>query len=137
MARIKERTGNQIKIVTTDGLNAYPKVIKSIWGYNNKVRDYNARHHKVTGSKNEGFNYPIERLHNNVRARTKVMRGFHGSVSSANAILKGFEVYYNFITKHQTLNCCPFELAIPDLAENLKDVKNRWLGLILSKEQSI
>ena len=63
------------------------------------------------------------------------MRGFHGSVNSANAVLKGFEVYYNFITKHQQIKCCPFELAIPELALTLKDEKNRWLGLIqLSKK---
>ncbi len=77
-----------------------------------------------------GFNHPIERLHNNVRARTKVMRGFHGSIHSANAILKGYEIYYNFITKNQAVNCCPYELAMPKLKKGLKNVKNRWLELI-------
>ena len=69
--------------------------------------------------------------HNNLRARTKTFRGFHGSVESANAILKGFEIYYNFITKHQTIKKCPYELACPDL--KLKS-ENKWLDLIeLSK----
>lgn len=73
---------------------------------------------------------PIERLHNNARARTKAMRGFHGSISSANAIMKGFEIYYNFINKHRAINCCPYELAT-DLKLN---EKNKWLELIhLSK----
>lgn len=63
------------------------------------------------------------------------MRGFHGSISSANAILKGFEIYYNFITKHQAIRCSPYELALPALAETLKENKNTWLGLIdLSKQ---
>ena len=86
------------------------------------------------------FNYSIERLHNNVRARTKVMRGFHGSLNSANAIMKGFEIYYNFITKHQQIKCCPYELAVcdEDTKEYLKEVKNKWLGLIyLTKEASL
>ena len=71
-------------------------------------------------------NNPIERLHNTIRARTKTFRGFHGSVESANAILKGLFVYYNFITRHQAINCCPYELAT-DLKLNSE---NRWLELI-------
>ena len=134
--RIKDRTDNQIQMATTDGWNAYENVIKKVWGYNNTLKRYNIFHNKVIVSENdETFNYPIERLHNSVRARTKVMRGFHGSINSANAIMKGWEVYYNFITKHQQINCCPYELAIPELAETLKETKNRWLGLIeLSKQ---
>ena len=69
-------------------------------------------------------------MHNSVRARTKTMRGFHGSINSANAIMRGWEIYYNFITKHQQIKCCPYELAIPELAESLKDVKNKWIALI-------
>jgi len=63
------------------------------------------------------------------------MRGFHGSIRSADSILKGFEVYYNFITKHQAIKCCPYELAIPELKEPLGESKNKWLKLIyLTKE---
>ena len=81
-----------------------------------------------------------ERLHNNVRARTKTMRGFHGSISSANAIMKGYEIYYNFITKQQAIKCRPYELALADedTREFLKELKNRWLGLIyLTKEADL
>lgn len=133
--RIKEKTDNQIKTATTDGWNAYGKVINKVFGYNNKLGRYNVFHNRVIVSeKDETFNYPIERLHNSVRTRTKVMRGFHGSINSANAIMKGYELYYNFITKHQQIKCCPYELAIPKLAEQLKDVKNKWITLIhLSK----
>ena len=42
-------------------------------------------------------------MHNSLRQRTKTFRGFHGSVESANSILKGFEIYYNFIIIHQML----------------------------------
>src|SRR3990167_9634673 len=131
MNNIKSKTDNQIKVVTTDGFFAYKKVVKSVFGWNNKLQRYNVIHNIVTASNGEGFNYPIERLHNNVRARTKVMRGFHGSIHSANAIMRGFEIYYNFITKNQAINCCPYELAITDedLKEYLKEVKNKWLGL--------
>lgn len=134
MIRIKERTENQIKVMTTDGWNAYENTIKKVFGYNNKIGKFNVFHNKNIISEEEGnFNYPIERLHNNVKARTKTFRGFHGSISSANAIMKGFEVYYNFITKHQAINCCPYELAT-DLKLNSE---NKWLELIKLTKQSI
>lgn len=139
MNRIKERTQTednkqQIKMMTTDGWGAYIGQIKAVFKYNNKLGRYNVFHNRVVVSEEEGnFNHPIERLHNNVRARTKTMRGFHGSISSANAIMKGFEIYYNFITKHQTIKCCPYELAT-DLELNSE---NKWLELInLSNLQS-
>ena len=135
ITRIRDRTENQVKVLTTDGLNAYVNVVKSVWGYDNRLKKYNIIHNRVNASKGQGFNHPIERLHNHIRARTKVMRGFHGSINSANSVLKGFEIYYNFITRHQTLNKSPFEIAIPELALTLKDEKNRWLGLIRLSNQ--
>lgn len=127
IARAKERTGNQIKIVTTDGLNAYGNVIKKVFGYNNRLKRYNVVHNRVIVSEHDGrFNYPIERLHNNVRARTKVFRGFHGNVKSANLILKGYEVYYNFVRNHQAIGKAPYKLAIPSLSLGI----NKWLDLI-------
>ncbi len=131
ISRIKERTENQIQMATTDGWNAYIKTIKFVFGYNNNLGRYNVFHNRVIVSeKDEVFNYPIERLHNSIKARTKVMRGFHGSINSANAIMKGWEIYYNFITKHQQIKCCPYELAIPELKEIFGYEKNKWLALI-------
>ncbi len=127
--KVKSKTQNQIKICTTDGLTHYPKMVKSVFGYNNKIGRYNVFHNKVNASAGEGFNIMIERLHNNIRQRTKTMRGFHGAVSSANSIMKGWEIYYNFITKHQAIDCCPYELAIPELKDKL-NVPNKWLALI-------
>ena len=36
-------------------------------------------------------------------------------IAVAHAIMKGYEIYYNFVRKYQDINCCPYELAIPDL----------------------
>lgn len=48
-----------------------------------------------------------------IRDRTKIMRGFHGSLESARAIMKGMEIYYNFVRKHQGIeNKTPQEEAI-------------------------
>jgi len=124
--QIKIKTEVQVKVITSDGWRVYPTAIKKIYGYNNKLGKHNVYHNRVNASKGEGFNIPIERFHNNLRQRTKTFRGFHGSVESANTILKGFEIYYNFITKHQTINKCPYELAT-DIKLNSN---NKWLELI-------
>ena len=121
----RRKTENQIKIVTTDGLPAYARAVKSQFGYHRFQRK-EIIHNVLNISAGDGFNIMIERLHNNIRARTKTFRGFHGSVESANAIMKDWEIYYNFITKHQSLNKCPYELAT-DLKFNSE---NKWLELI-------
>ncbi len=128
---IKTRT--EVKVITTDGLPAYPKAIRKVYGFSNKTQRVNVYHNRVNASQGGGFNHPIERLHNNLRARTKTFRGFHGSVESANAILKGFAIYYNFITKHQTINKSPSELAT-DLKLNNE---NKWLELIELSKQNL
>ena len=127
----KGKTENKIRVVTSDGYTAYPKAINSTFGYNNKQGKFNVIHNKVTQLKNMGFNHKIERLHNNIRQRTKTFRGFK-NLDSANSIMKGFEVYYNFVMKHQAINCCPYELATNLKLEN----PNKWLELIkLSNNQ--
>jgi transposase-like protein len=129
LKKAKQKTGKQVKVITSDGLLAYPNAIKKVYGFSNKTHKVNVEHNQVNASRGEGFNIMIERLHNNIRQRTKTFRGFHGSVDSANAIMKGLEIYYNFITKHQTLKKCPYELAIPELKEKLNN-PNKWLSLI-------
>jgi len=134
----KRKTEKQIKIVTSDGLLAYPKAIQKTFTIKEKsnTKKFGVIHNQVNASRGEGFNIMIERLHNTLRQRTQNFRGFHGSVESANAIMKGLEIYYNFITKHQTLKKCPYELAIPELKDKL-NVPNKWLSLIELSNQSI
>ena len=124
---LKNKAEN-VRIVTTDGLTAYENLVKKIWGYNRHIRNYNIQHKVVTQSKGDGFNIWVERIHNTLRQRTKTFRGFHGSVESAYAIMKGLEIYYNFIRKHEALKGkTPSEIALP----NLKfETPNRWLELI-------
>lgn len=123
---IKNKAQGRVNIITTDGLTAYTNVVKKTFGYSNKLGRYTVFHNVVCASQGDGFNYPIERLHNNLRARTKVMRGFHGSMESAKAIMKGIEIYYNYITKHQGINKTPAEAA----KIKLDFSHNRWLSLI-------
>ena len=129
LGKAKSKTGTQVEVVTTDGLLAYPKAIQKTFMLKEKTntkRD-GVEHNQVNASAGEGFNIMIERLHNNIRQRTKTFRGFHGSVKSANAIMKGYEIFYNFIRKHQAIKKCPYELAIPNL---ILTSENKWLELI-------
>ena len=126
LKRGKFATREQVKIITTDGLRGYPRMLKKSFGLKTYWNHKSLIVHNVVIASERGFNHPIERLHNSIRERTKVMRGFHGSMFSASAIMKGYEIYYNFIRKHQGINCCPYKLAIP----NLELGKNRWLDLI-------
>ena len=125
----KQRTNNHITICTTDGLLTYPDVIKKVFGYYS-LKKKEVVHNRVNASRGEGFNIYIERVHNTLRQRTESFRGFHGSLESANSIMKGLAIFYNYIRKHQSIKCCPYELAT-DLKLNSN---NKWLELIgLSK----
>jgi len=129
LSRVKYKTEGYIATITTDGLNAYENSIKSIYGYYN-LKKGKIKHNKVTAFKGDGFNIMIERLHNSIRERIKIFRGFHGSVESANAIMKGWEIYYNYIRIHQTIKKCPYELAVPELKEIMLNSPNKWISLI-------
>ena len=124
----KRKTGNQVKIISTDGLVGYPRVIKKTFGYNPHATRNPKVIHQVIKSDSGGFNYKVERFHNTLRERTKVMRGFHGCITSAQTIMKGFEIYYNWVRNHQSLDAStPSDIAVPTIQlEN----KNRWLELI-------
>tara|TARA_Y100000310_G_scaffold345210_1_gene462705 strand:- start:2616 stop:3542 length:927 start_codon:yes stop_codon:yes gene_type:complete len=126
IGKVKYKTEGYVTTITTDGWQVYKGVVKKTWGWNLKEQKYNIIHNPVIASKGEGFNLFIERLHNSIRQRTKTFRGFHGSVESADAIMKGYVIFYNFIRKHQSIKCCPYELATGlKLKEN-----NKWLELI-------
>src|SRR3989344_3446298 len=131
MKRAKFKTGEQVEIVTTDGLRGYPRVLRKTFSlqspYHASSRTKSKIIHNVVIADERGFNYPIERLHNTIRERTKVMRGFHGCLESARAIMKGLEINYNFNRKHMALgNKTPSQIAIPKLELGI----NKWLDLI-------
>jgi transposase-like protein len=133
ISKARYSTNGNVTTITTDGYLAYPKIIKKVFGYNNRLGKHNVTHNKVNASKGEGFNIYIERMHNSIRERTKTFRGFHGSVESADAIMKGYSIFYNFVRKHQSLGCTPSQIAIPQLNLGI----NRWLSLIEMTTQNI
>lgn len=122
----KQKTDNQIQICTSDGYTAYPDAVKKVFGYNRKLARDRTIHNKVTQLKGEGFNHKIERMHNSIRHRIKTFRGFHSLIPS-NELMQGYKIFYNFVRKHQAINCCPYQLAIPTLQLS---PENKWLQLI-------
>jgi transposase-like protein len=121
LKRAKKKATQPPTDVYTDGLMVYPHMIKKC--YYTQREGCKVRHH-VTKSTDKGFNWKIERLHENIRERTKTMRQFK-KLHSAQAIMKGYEIFYNFMRKHQGINCYPYELAT-----DLKLGENKWLDLI-------
>ena len=132
LGNAKRKTGDQVKVVSTDGLNAYPRVIKKTFGlrthHGGKVASTSKVIHQIIKSDSGKFNYKVERFHNTLRERTKIMRGFHGCITSAQTLMKGMEIYYNWIRNHQALEGkTPSMIAVPNV--ELQD-KNGWLELI-------
>jgi|SRR3989344_6946566 len=121
----KKKTGNQISTVTTDGLKGYPRVLRKAFGLS-KLQGKSKITHNIVIASERGFNHKIERLHNSIRERTKIFRGF-GNLESARLIMKGYEIYYNYCRKHMATNKYPYELAT-DLILG----KNKWLDLIIT-----
>jgi transposase-like protein len=110
------------KRVVTDGLPAYRKAFtKEFWVRNKAERPEHISHVRLAGDINNNL---IERLHGTRRERDKVLRGMK---KSNTPIIRGFDIYYNFIRPHQGLNGrTPAEEA----KINLKLDQNRWLSLI-------
>jgi transposase-like protein len=79
----------------------------------------------MTSSSHMG-NHRVERLHNSMREREKVMRHLK-KAHSADKVFKGYRAYYNFVRPHMALeNHTPAQAA----AVPIQLGTNRWLDLI-------
>lgn len=109
--------------VVTDGLRAYQDAITKEFFTQKAPR---TQHIRVPNIRNRSNNNMIERLHGTIRQRNKVMRGLD-SESSAQTMIDGNRIYYNFIRPHMALNgLTPAEVV----NINLQLGQNRWLDLI-------
>jgi len=75
----------------------------------------------------------VERLHGTIRERNKVMRGLEDE-PTAQTIIDGFRIYYNFIRPHMALNGktpAEKEKVSPKLEQN------KWLSLIKKSVKEI
>lgn len=119
---IKDR--QQTKFIQTDGLVHYPTAMKKMF-YSNKVGRLTVNHIILNVRKTGRHNVKIERFFRNVKERTQLMYWFK-NFRSANDILDGYVIRYNFVRNHMTLGKTPAEEA--GFAIDLG--KNKWRKLI-------
>ena len=116
----KKVTGSKPMTLITDGLPAYHEAYKREFFTLKKPRTEHIRHIKIRGDHN---NNKMERLNGEIRDREKVMRGLK---KDDTPILKGYQIFHNYIRPHQGLKGkTPAEAC----GITLKG-KNKWLTLI-------
>lgn len=108
--------------MVTDKLSSYEKAFgKVIWQRSGVQR----KHVQIKGDKSRE-NMKVEALNGSIREREKIIRAFKNP-ETAKKILDGWQVYYNYIRPHQTLNgFTPAEAS----GINLNLEENKWLSLI-------
>jgi len=125
-AKGKEVTGIKPKVLITDGLRSYHNAYqKEFWGVQRLDRTLHIRHIRLQGDMN---NNKMERLNGEIRDREKTMRGLK---KKDTPILKGYEIFHNYIRSHEGLNgktpsqACGIEI----------EGQNKWKTLIENASQ--
>ena len=115
----KEKIGKSHTYFVTDGLPAYMKSSKKVFGR----KTNHIRHIHITGKRDRDNNNKMERLNGEIRDREKVFRGLK---SMDTPLINGMKVYYNFTKKHGSLRGkTPAEQAMIEV-----DGRNKWVTLI-------
>lgn len=114
----KKQAKRDPRVIFSDGLDSYR-------GEYTPTGKEQVAHIANVGIRSHIGNHRVERLHNAMREREKVMRHLKRA-QSAEKMLRGFRAYYNFIRPHMALeNHTPAqEAAIP-----IQLGTNRWLDL--------
>jgi len=116
------RTGIIPKVIMTDHLEAYIYGIKLTFG--DKAKHLQVK--KFTAKPNNNI---IERMQSTIKERTKVMRDLK-SLDTAQLILDGFLVNYNYFRPHETLKTTPANKA------QVQFPYDNWESLIKHSEEA-
>lgn len=104
MRQAYNRTGKIPRVIYTDKLRAYLDGIELTFGAD-------TIHKRGSPFDVESNTNLIERFHETIKSRTKVMRGLH-TLESARLFLDGWLVHYNFFRPHMSLrNRTPASVA--------------------------
>ena len=118
----KKQAKKDPRVIFSDGLDSYRGAYDPV-----SIDNIGKVAHIVNvGIRSHMGNHRVERLHNSMREREKVMRHLKRA-QSAEKILKGFRAYYNYVRPHMSLDghTPAQEAAIP-----IQLGTNRWLDLI-------
>jgi putative transposase len=122
LAQASNIASSRPAVVVTDGLRSYHEAIKKEFFVQKAPR---TEHVRIPNIRDRSNNNMIERLHGTVRQRNKVMRGLDDE-QTAQTMMDGLRVYYNFIRPHMALNGkTPAQQAKIDDGS-----KQNWLSLI-------
>ena len=115
----KEKIGKSPAHFVTDGLPAYMKSSKKVFGKQTK----HIRHIHIAGKRDRDNNNKMERLNGEIRDREKVFRGLK---KMDTPLIDGMKVYYNFTKKHGALKGqTPAQASMIEV-----DGKNKWKTII-------
>ncbi len=115
----KKQAGKSPRNFITDGLPAYAKSSKKVFG----KKTNHVKHIHLAGKRDEDNNNKQERLNSEIRDREKVFRGLK---KMDTAILDGMRVYYNYTKKHSALKGkTPAEASLIEV-----DGVNKWKTII-------
>jgi len=116
----KRLTGKSPMLLITDGLPSYHDAYRKEYWRHEQPRPQHISYIRIQGERN---NNKMERLNGEVRDREKVMRGLK---KSDTPILKGYQIYHNYVRPHEAL-----EGKTPAEACGIKvQGQNKWLTLI-------
>ncbi len=126
--KAKSTTHENPDYIITDGLKSYPQAFQKEFTNSGKTPKLT----RLESIKRNPNNNLVERFNGTVRERVKVMRGL-GNDESAQRMVDGHKLYYNYIRPHQSLNGkTPAEKAGIEL--QLKG--NKWMDLIKKSKQT-
>ena len=91
--RAKRLMGKEPKVLITDGLPSYSVACEQVFENTKHVR-------KITFDGKVHNNNKMERMNGEIRDREKTMRGLK---QNRTPILKGYQIYHNFIRPHEAL----------------------------------
>ncbi len=95
----EEAMGKKPHVLITDGLQSYADAYKELWyTHNRATQTRHIRHITIQGDRN---NNKMERLNGEIRDREKVMRGLKNEDTP---ILKGYQIYHNYLRPHESLD---------------------------------
>jgi putative transposase len=127
MKEAYKRCGIVPKVIMTDSLNAYEQGIKNVFG--NKAKQLKVG--KFVARPNNNI---IERMHGTIKERTKIMRGLKDK-KSAEIILDGFFINYNFFRPHGTLSANGKDIT-PAQKAGIKFPFESWELLIKNSQEA-